>query len=140
MEIATKEIIFDLLPTIDLRYQIASQCLSHNFPRSISKRIKTQVETNAMAPRFKIDTSMHMYKFQDLFHITRRKEKKTSENEGLDGKSGKNTYCFFIALYYNNLVISSQRLIAACANQILMFLINMPGIYFFRTCYKKINT
>ena len=95
MEIATKEIIFDLLPTIDLRYQIASQCLSDNFPRSISKRIKTQVETNAMAPRFKIDTSMHVYKFQDLFHITRRKEKKTSENEGLDGKSGKNTYCFF---------------------------------------------
>ena len=31
MEIATKEIIFHSLTTIDLRYWIASKCLSHNF-------------------------------------------------------------------------------------------------------------
>ena len=49
-----------------------------------------------MAPRFKIDTSIHMHNFQDLCHITRRKEKKTSGNEGLDGKNGKKIYWGFL--------------------------------------------
>ena len=37
MEMATKEIIFDSLPTIGLRYRFVSQCLSHKFPRSMPK-------------------------------------------------------------------------------------------------------
>ena len=93
MEIATKEIIFHLLTTTDLTHWIASQCLNHNFPRSILKQIKMQLERTAMAPRFKIDTSKHVDNFQDLFHIRRRKEKKTCRNEGLDGKNGKKIFC-----------------------------------------------
>ena len=83
-----------------------------------------------------------MYNFQDLFHVTRRKEKKSSGNEGLDGKKGKKIFFFFffVVLYYNELVVGFQRLIAACEKQILRFLINMQEIYFFRICYKKINT
>ena len=88
MEIAAKKIIFDSWSTIDLGYWIASQCLSHNFPRSIPKRIKTQVERTAIAPRFNIYSSIHVYNFQDLCHITKGKENKTSGNEGLDGKIG----------------------------------------------------
>ena len=105
LEIAAKQVIFDLLPTIDLRNWIASQCLSDNFQRSISKRIKTQVEKIPMAiPRFKIqdskiqDASIQVYNLQDLCHITRRKESKTSGNEGLDGKNGKKI-CFFSRFY-----------------------------------------
>ena len=56
MEIVTKEIIFDSLTTIDLRYQIAPLCLSQNLPRSIPREIKTQLERISIAPRFKIDT------------------------------------------------------------------------------------
>ena len=93
MEIPTKEIIFHLLTTIDLTDWIASQCLNHNFPRSILKRIKMQLERTVMAPRFQVDTSKHVDNFQDLFHIRRRKEKKTSRNEGLDGKIGKKIFC-----------------------------------------------
>ena len=93
MEIATKEIIFHSLTTIDLTYWIAFQCLNHNFPRSILKRIKTQVERTAMAPRFKIDASKHVYNFQNLFYIRRRKENKASRNESLDGKNSKKILC-----------------------------------------------
>ena len=60
-------------------------------------RIKMQVERTAMAPRFKMDTSKHVYNLQDLFHIRRRKEKKTSRNERLDGKNGKKIFfCGFV--------------------------------------------
>ena len=76
--------------------------------------------------------------FQDLFHIRRRKQNKTSGNGGLDGKNGKRI--FFVVLYCNDLVVGFQCLIGASEKQIFMFLINMPGIYFFRICYKKINT
>ena len=96
VEIAAKEIIFDSLPNIDLRYWIPSQCLSDNFPRSIMKRIKKQVERITMAPRFRIDISLHVYNFQDLFRITRRKENKTFGDEDLDGKNGKKIYCCFL--------------------------------------------
>ena len=105
MEIATKEIMFDSWPTIDLRYWIGSKCLIHNFSRSVLKPIKTQVERTAMASRFKIDTSIHVFNFQGLFHIRRRKENKISRNEGLNGKNGKKTLFFFVVLYYNDLVI-----------------------------------
>ena len=37
-----------------------------------------------------------MHNFQDLCHITRRKEKKTSLNESLDGKNGKKIYWGFL--------------------------------------------
>ena len=74
MEMATKEILFNSLPTIDLRDWIASHCLSDNFPRSIAKWIKTQVERIAMAPRFKTDTSIHVYNFQT--YVTSREERK----------------------------------------------------------------
>ena len=53
LEIAM-EIIFGSLPIIDLRYWIASQYVSHNFPRSIPTRIKTKIERITMAPRSKI--------------------------------------------------------------------------------------
>ena len=96
VQIAAKEIIFDSLPTIDLRYQILSQCLSENFPRSITNRIKTQVERITMAPRFRIDASLHVYNFQDLFRITRRKENKTFGDKDLDGKNGKKICCCFL--------------------------------------------
>ena len=89
MKIATKEIIFHALTTINLRYWTESQCLSHKFPRNILKQIKNQVERIAMPPRFQIDTSKHVYDFLYLFHIKRRKENKTFRNEGLGGKSGK---------------------------------------------------
>ena len=59
IEIATTEIIFDSLPTIDFRYWIACHCLSHNFPRSIRKQIKTKVERITMAPRFTIDSGFY---------------------------------------------------------------------------------
>ena len=72
MEIAKKEIIFHSLTTIDLRYWIASQYLSHNFLRSILKRIKTQVKRIAMALRFKIDTSKYVYNVRDLFQKKRK--------------------------------------------------------------------
>ena len=75
MEIAARGIIFDSLPTIDIRYWIASRCLSNNFPRSIPKWIKTKVETITMAPRFKIDTYIHVYNFEDLCAL--REEEKT---------------------------------------------------------------
>ena len=95
MEIAAKETIFDSLSTIDLRYWIASQCLSEDFRRSIPKQIKTQVHRITIAPRFKINTSVHVYNFLDLCRIARRKENKTSGNEGLDGKNGKKI-CVFL--------------------------------------------
>ena len=85
MEIATKEIIFHSLTTIDLRYWIASQCLNHNFPRNVLEQIKAQVDRTAMVPSFKTNTSKHVYNFQDLFHIRRKRGNKTSRNEGLDG-------------------------------------------------------
>ena len=111
-EIATKEIIFHSLTTIDLRHWITSHCLNHNFPRSILKVIKTQVEKTAMAPRFKIDTSKHVYNFQNSFHTRRRKEKKPSRIEGLDGKIGKKIFvCVCVVLYYNDLVVGFQRLV-----------------------------
>ena len=59
VEIAIKEIIFDLLPTIDRRYQTASQCLSHNFPASIPTQIKTTFERIMMAPRFIADSCLY---------------------------------------------------------------------------------
>ena len=72
MQIATKEAIFHSLTTTD-------QCLWHNFPRSILKRIKMQAERTARA------------------HIRRRKENKTSTNEGLNGKNGKKIFfCGFV--------------------------------------------
>ena len=79
-----------------------------------------------MAPRFKIDTSKHVYNFQYLFHIRRRKQNKTSRNEGMGGKNGKNI--FFVILYYKDLVDGFQRLIEACEKQVLGFPIN---IYFY---------
>ena len=51
-----------------------------------------------MVPRLKIDTFIHVYNFQDLFRITRRKEKKTSGNKGFDGKNGKKIYFYFYLL------------------------------------------
>ena len=77
-----------------------------------------------------------MYNFQDLFHISRRKENKTSRNEGLLGKNGKKTFPF-VVLYDNGLVVNFQRLIGPCEKQILRFLIDN---YFYRICCKKINT
>ena len=124
------------MTTIDLRYWIASQCLSNNLPRNMLKQIKTQVERTVMAPRFKIDTSKYLYHFEDLFHIRRRKEKKTSRNEGLDGKNSNKIF-FFVVLYYNDLVVGFQRSIGLYEKQILRFLMN---IYFCRICCKKINT
>ena len=79
VEIAAKEIIFDSLPNIDLRYWIPSQCLSDNFPRSIMKRIKTQVERITMAPRFRIDTSFMCITSKIYFAL--REEKKTKLSE-----------------------------------------------------------
>ena len=52
-----------------------------------------------MAPRFKIDTYIHMYNFEDLCRITRRRENKTSGNEGLDGENGKKIWGFLVILY-----------------------------------------
>ena len=52
-----------------------------------------------MAPRFKIDTYIHVYNFEDLCGITRRRENKTSGNEGLDGESGKKIWGFLVILY-----------------------------------------
>ena len=136
MEIATKEIIFHSFTTSDLRYWISSQCLIHNFPGSILKQIKTQVERTAIDPRFKIDHSKKVYNFQGLFQILRRKENKTYRNEGLDSKKVKKIL-FFVVLYYNDLVVGFQRLIGACQKLILRFLIN---IYLYIICCKKINT
>ena len=72
-----------------------------------------------------------MCNFQDLFDITRRKKNKTSVSEVLHGKNGKKIYLFiylFVVLYYYNLAVDFQCLIAACQKHILMFLINMPRI------------
>ena len=107
MEIVTKEIILHSLTTIDLRYWIASQCIKHNFSRSILKRLKTQVERTVMAPRFKIDTSIHVHNFQDLFRT-------------------RSFLC--VVLYYNDLVVGFQCLIRECEKQSLRFPINRPGI------------
>ena len=105
MEIATKEIIFDSLATIELRFCIASHCLSHNLLRSIPKRIKTQLEKITVVPRFKIDTLIHVYNFQDLFRITRRKENSSSGKEGLDDKNGRKIwFCITMILWLVSIV------------------------------------
>ena len=49
-----------------------------------------------MAPRFRIGASLHVYNFQDLFRITRRKENKTFGDKDLDGKNGKKICCCFL--------------------------------------------
>ena len=67
-KIATKEIIFDSLTTIDLRYQIVSQCLSHNFPRSITKRIKTKFYRIMMAPRF--NKQLHILQKHNMIRVS----------------------------------------------------------------------
>ena len=134
MEIATKGIMFDSLATIDLRDWIASHCLSDHFPRSITRWIKTQVERIAMAPRFKIDISMHVYNFQNF--VTLREEKKTKLPEMKVWMIKKVRRFFF---YYNDLVVAFQRLVASCEKQSPRILINTSGIYFFRIWYKKIN-
>ena len=59
MEIAAKENIFHSLTTIDLRYWIVSQCIRHNFSRSILKRLKTQVKRIVMASRCKIISKIY---------------------------------------------------------------------------------
>ena len=78
MEIATKEIIFYSLTTINLSHWIAFQRLSHNCPRSILSRCITS----------KIYFTLEEEK----------KKKKTSRNEGLNGKNGKTSFfvCSFV--------------------------------------------
>ena len=66
----------------------------------------------------------------------KRKENKTSINEGLEGKNGKKIFVC-VVLYYNDLVVVFQCLIGVCEKQILRLLIN---IYFFRISCRKINT
>ena len=134
MEIAAKEIKFDSSPIIDLRHWIESQCLSHNFPRSISKRIKTQVERIAIPPYMCIISKIY-------FTLREEKKRKLPEMKVWMVKTVRRFFFFFfVVLYYNELVVGFQRLIATCEKQILRFLINMQEIYFFRICCKKINT
>ena len=132
--------MFDSLRTIDPRHWIAPQCLSNNFPRSIPKWIKTQVERIAMAPRFKVDTWIHMHNFQ--IYVTLREEKKTKlpKMKVWMVRTVRRFVFFFVIFYYNDFVVSFQRLIAASKKQTLRILINMPEIYFFSIWYKRINT
>ena len=83
-----------------------------------------QVERIEIAPRFKIDTSKHVYNFHDLFHIRRRKEKKFPEMKIWMVKTVRKY--FFVVLHYNDLVVGFQLLTRACEKKILRFLINMP--------------
>ena len=78
-----------------------------------------------------------MYNLQDLCHITRRREKKTSGNEGLDGKNGKKICFFLVILYYNDLVVGFQKLIAACEKQILRSLLMYQGFTFLEFAIRK---
>ena len=87
-----------------------------------------------MAPRFKIDISMHVYNFQNF--VTLREEKKRKLPEMKVWMIKKVRRFFF---YYNDLVVAFQRLVASCEKQSPRILINTSGIYFFRIWYKKIN-
>ena len=71
-----------------------------------------------MGPRFNIDTAIHMYHcITSKIHVTLREEKKRKLPEmkvWMVKTVRRFIVLFFVILYYNDLAVGFQRLIAAC--------------------------
>ena len=69
------------------------------------------------------------------------KASKSFGNEGWDDKTGSNfvVVVVVVVLHFNDHVVGFKLVIAASEKQFLRLLTNVPKIFLFRICYKKIN-
>ena len=69
-----------------------------------------------------------------------RKASKSFGNEGWDDKTGSNfVVVVVVVLHFNDRVVGFKLAIVASEKQFLRLLTNVPKIFLFRICYKKIN-
>ena len=71
-----------------------------------------------------------------------RKVCKSFGNEGWDDKTGSNfvvVVVVVVVLHFNDRVVGFKLAIVASEKQFLRLLTNVPKIFLFRICYKKIN-
>ena len=69
-----------------------------------------------------------------------RKASKSFGNEGWDDKTGSNVVVVVVVvLHFNDRVVGFKLAIVASEKKFLRLLTNVPKIFLFRICYKKIN-